>query len=161
MICSTSYTGNGRLWLSSAASFGDLFPSQASGLLQGTTKSSCLGHLDCPDGSTAAQILVLSRFVALNVLVVLAWWRSQRIDEDEHGGVQALMGEGLPPSIGLFLVRTHLLCKELLTVVVTDIRSISIDDVTIEKGAVAMLTGSLVNGSLSVHIIDANAHGYE
>ena len=92
-----------------------------------------MGHFDRPDGSTAAQILLLSRFVALNVLVVLAWWRSQRIDEDEHGGVQALMGEGLPPSIGLFLVRTLLLSTELHTAVGTEN----------EKGAVVMLTGSL------------------
>ena len=82
---------------------------------------------------------MLSRFVALNVLVVLAWWRSQRIDEDEHGGVQALMGEGLPPSIGLFLVRTQLLSKGLHTIAVTDIRNIH----RYEKGAVVVLTGSL------------------
>ena len=46
------------------------------------------------------------RYIAVNQAALFAWWRSQRIDEDEYGGTQALMGEGLPPSIGLFLVST-------------------------------------------------------
>ena len=41
--------------------------------------------------------------------MLFAWWRGQRIDEDEYGGTQALMGEGLPPSIGLFLVNSSLI----------------------------------------------------
>ena len=45
------------------------------------------------------------RYLALNQALVLSWWRMQRIEEEEYGGTQALMGEGLPPSIGLFVVR--------------------------------------------------------
>jgi hypothetical protein len=44
------------------------------------------------------------RYIVLNQALVLSWWRIQRIEEDDYGGTQALMGEGLPPSIGLFLV---------------------------------------------------------
>jgi len=42
-------------------------------------------------------------YIALNQALVLSWWRMQRIEEDDYGGTQALMGEGLPPSIGLFV----------------------------------------------------------
>ena len=37
----------------------------------------------------------------------------QQIEEEEYGGAQALMGEGLPPSIGLFVVRFCLLHLQL------------------------------------------------
>jgi len=47
---------------------------------------------------------VTRRYIALNQALVLSWWRMQRIEEDDYGGTQALMGEGLPPSIGLFVV---------------------------------------------------------
>ena len=53
-------------------------------------------------------MLVVSRFLVVNLVVVLSWWRMQRIDEEEYGGTQALMTEGLPPAVGLFLVRLSL-----------------------------------------------------
>lgn len=68
----------------------------ATGLLYETTTSTCVS-LTWWD----AQY----RYILVNQIALFSWWRSQRIDEDEYGGIQALMGEGLPPSIGLFLVR--------------------------------------------------------
>ena len=47
----------------------------------------------------------MCRYIVANQVVVFSWWRGQSIDEDDYGGTQALMGEGLPPSIGLFVVR--------------------------------------------------------
>ena len=43
-------------------------------------------------------------FIVLNILLVLSWWRVQRIDEEEYGGLGSLTAEGLPPAIALFLV---------------------------------------------------------
>ena len=73
-----------------------LFLNLATCLLHETTASTCVSltwwYAQC-------------RYILVNLIALFSWWRSQRIDEDEYGGIQALMGEGLPPSIGLFLVR--------------------------------------------------------
>lgn len=40
----------------------------------------------------------------MNVGGVFSWYRGQRLDEELFGGHQALLTEGLPPSMGLFMV---------------------------------------------------------
>ena len=40
----------------------------------------------------------------MNLGGVFSWYRAQRLDEELYGGHQALLTEGLPPSIALFLV---------------------------------------------------------
>jgi hypothetical protein len=65
-------------------------------------------------GDTLAPFLVqvhlnqdnffLCRSISINIIVVLAWYRLQRIDEEEYGGHVQLASEGLPPSISLFMV---------------------------------------------------------
>ena len=44
------------------------------------------------------------RFVLLNLGTVLCWYRIQRLDEELYGGHQALLTEGFPPSMSIFLV---------------------------------------------------------
>eukprot|EP00884_Botryococcus_braunii_P012180 jgi/Botrbrau1/20963/Bobra.0135s0081.1 len=46
----------------------------------------------------------LAGAITINILVVLSWYRVQRIDEEEYGGHVQLATEGLPPSISLFLI---------------------------------------------------------
>lgn len=43
-------------------------------------------------------------FMALNLAVTFSWYRVQRIDEELYNGHQALLAEGFPPSISLFLL---------------------------------------------------------
>ena len=40
----------------------------------------------------------------MNLGGVFTWYRGQRLDEELFGGHQALLTEGLPPSMGLFMV---------------------------------------------------------
>ena len=44
-------------------------------------------------------------FISLNILCTLSFYRLQRLDEDEYGGHQALVMEGMPPSLSLFMAR--------------------------------------------------------
>ena len=51
-----------------------------------------------------ADMTVLSRYIAVNLGTIFSWYRMLRIDEEVFGGHSALMSEGFPPSMGLFLV---------------------------------------------------------
>ncbi|CAK0785251.1 hypothetical protein CVIRNUC_008457 [Coccomyxa viridis] len=43
-------------------------------------------------------------FLALCLLLPYLWYQSQRIDEEEFGGHQALAGEGLAPALASFVL---------------------------------------------------------
>ncbi|KAL0030093.1 hypothetical protein WJX79_006567 [Trebouxia sp. C0005] len=48
------------------------------------------------------------RFLAIGTLAVFAWYKRQGIDEDDYGGHQLLLAEGLAPSVSVFLEHAQL-----------------------------------------------------
>lgn len=51
------------------------------------------------------------RFLGLNLGSVFLWYRKQRLDEEAYGGHQALLTEGLAPSMALFVVCAAAWCE--------------------------------------------------
>lgn len=43
-------------------------------------------------------------FLAVGTLAIFAWYRRQGIDEDDYGGHQPLLAEGLAPCVSVFLL---------------------------------------------------------
>lgn len=43
-------------------------------------------------------------FMAIGALAIFAWYKHQGIDEEDYGGHQLLLAEGLAPSVSVFLL---------------------------------------------------------